>query len=315
MYPDHRSDPGLGSPPPRYPGTFLLAFREAIAGMSWQVLKWKGSLVECTDPEGHEQVIGLENLFRRCRQVERGDWPALIAEFLATLGSLDPGEQLPDSLDEVADRLLVRLGPPIRKAPEEAPVWAQTVEGTDLSVNLVVDYPNRMCYVTDKLVAESGRPGSRWLQVALDNMAARTPPDAFQVVDKETGLRVCGVADAYDSSRALLLDRLLPEAGEDGCFVALPGRDALFVLPVNRAALGQVHVLKVLADKNYQTAPYPISRGVYWVRDGVWRRFPVSIQGEQVSIEPPREFVEVLRRLSPHRNDGDGEDDAEPAEE
>ena len=66
-----RSNPGHGSTPPKYPGTFLLAFREAVAGLGWQVRKWMGHLVECADPEGREHVVGLENLFRRARQHER----------------------------------------------------------------------------------------------------------------------------------------------------------------------------------------------------------------------------------------------------
>jgi hypothetical protein len=299
MYPDQRSDPGRGSGPPRYPGTFLLAFREAVAGMNWEVRKWKGVMVQCADPEGNDHVIGLENLYRRCRQIEREDWPALISEFLTTVSSIDPDEKLPDRLEDVASQLLVRLGPPIKRTAEEASVWAHPLDGTGLWANLVVDYPNRMCYVTEHLVDESGRPGSRWLEVALGNLADRTPPEPFEIVDEEMGLHICGVGDAYDSSRALLLDRLLPEARADGFFVALPGRDSLFVLPVNRTAIGQVQVLKALADKNYQTAPYPISNDVYWVREGVWRLFPIKVLGEQINVEPPEEFLEVLRRLAP----------------
>ena len=300
-----RSDPGQGSGPPRYPGTFLLAFREAAAGMGWQVRRWKGVLVECVDDEGHDHLVGLENLFRRARQAQREGWPALITEFLKTVGTIDPGENLPEELAAVADRLLVRLGPPMKALPGDASVWSQPLEDTGLAVNLVVDYPNRMAYVTEDLVENSGRPGGEWLATALDNLQARTPAEAFEVVDQDTGLRICSVADAYDSSRALLLDRLLPETSADGCFVSLPGRDSLFLLPVGPKALTQVHLLKVLAEKNYQNAPYPISDEVFWVRGGVWRRFPIRVQSERITVEPPPEFLEVLGRLSGHEGPAD----------
>jgi hypothetical protein len=299
MQPRRRSDPGKGSAPARYPGTFLLAFREAAAGIGWQVRRWKGALVECVDGEGKEHVVGLENLFRRARQAERETWPALIADFLSTVSNIDPDENLPENLEAVARQLLVRLGPPIKQVPRDATVWSQEVPGTDFFINLVVDYPNRMCYVTDRLVEESGRAGNHWLEVALTNLQTGTPADCFQVVDADSGLRICSVADAYDSSRALLLDRLLPETAADGCFVSLPGRDSLFVLPVGLKALAQVHLLKVLAEKNYQSAPYPISDEVYWVRGGVWRRFPINIKGDQINVEPPGEFAPILERLAP----------------
>jgi hypothetical protein len=311
MQPRRRSDPGQGSGPPRYPGTFLLAFREALAGLGWQVRQWKGVLVECVDAEGQEHVIGLENLFRRARQTERENWPELITDFLTTVGSIDPDETLPENLEDCAEQLLVRLGPLIKERDDEAPIWSQPLEGTDLWINLVVDYPNRMCYVTQDLVEASGRPGSRWVEVALANLEARTPADGFEVVDEESGLRLCNVADAYDSSRALILDRLLPEAGADGFFVALPGRDSLFVLPVNAKAIGQVHLLKVLAEKNFQSVPYPISDEVFWVQGQVWLPFTIRVHGEQIDVEPPDEFIDILQRLVPEEDLPNGEESPE----
>src|SRR5437773_1743198 len=154
-----------------------------------------------------------------------------------------------------------------------------------------------MFYVTEKLVNESGRPGSDWLDQALDNLRARTPDDCFEVVFEESGMISCTVADAYDSSRALLLDRLMPDAPADGCFVALPGRDHLLVQPVTREGLTNVHLLKVLAEKNYKSTPYPISEQVFWVRDGIWRVFAIEVQGEKVNVQPPEEFVQILQRL------------------
>src|SRR5262249_12665081 len=157
----------------------------------------------------------------------RASWPGLIGEFLLTVNAVDqPG--LPTDLDAVADQVLVRLGLP-PKMPEHSRVWSEPLVGTDLVMNLVVDYPNRMCYVTENLVRDSGRPGTHWLERAVANLQARTPPNAFQVMHEESGLLLCNVADAYDSARALLLDVVLSQTGPDGWFVALPGRDQLLI--------------------------------------------------------------------------------------
>src|SRR5262245_52853726 len=101
MDPRRRSDPGQGSGPPRYPGTFMLALREAIAEIGWKIRRFKGEMVECVDAEGQDHVVGLENLFRRARQTERETWPELITDFLKTVGSIDPDETLPEHLDDV----------------------------------------------------------------------------------------------------------------------------------------------------------------------------------------------------------------------
>jgi hypothetical protein len=299
-----RSHPGQGSPPPRYPGSFLLALREALAALGWQVRRWLGNAVECVDGEGREQVVGLENLYRRARREDRAGWPELIAGFLRSVHG-EQFENPPQDLAEVADRILVRIGQPLASRTGELEVWSQPLPDTGLSLTLVVDYPRSMFYVTTKMVADSGRPGEAWLERALANLQALTPADCFQVLHAESGLRQCGVGDAYDSSRILLLDALLPEGRADGYFAALPGRDELLVLPVTVAGLAHVPLLKTLAEKNFKTAPYPITDQVFWIQGGVWRRFAIEIRGERVTVQPPAEFMEVLKRLIPDAGGGE----------
>jgi len=292
-----RSDPGQGSGPARYPGTFLLAFREAAASLKWEVRRWHAATVECVDGQGRAQLVGLENLYRRARREERSTWPELITSFLSSV----PSEQLdqpPASLAEVADRLLVRLGPPLGKAAD-LEVWFQPLVEPDFGLNLVIDYPQSMSYVSRQLVDDSGKPAGAWVERAVANLAAQTPAACLEVVDARSGLRHCSVGDAYDSARALLLDQLLPETSVDGCFVAVPGRDELLVLPVTTSGVAFVPYLKILAEKSHQSAPYSISDKVYWVRGGKWHLFDIAVKGENITAQPPREFMEVLQRLPP----------------
>jgi hypothetical protein len=292
-----RTNPGHGDRPPRYPGAFMLAFREAVAGLKWQITKFVGDAAECLDEQGRQQVVGLENLYRRARHTGRGDWPGLIADFLKQAALSDQPNDLPTDLADVADRLLPRLGPPFTRKIGEGALWSQQVAGPELMVNLVIDYPNRMIYVTEELVKNSGKPGKEWLDIALANLRRRTPDDALQPLDTENGLMNCSIADAYDSSRALLLEELLPTGKANGFFVGLPGRDQLLVIPVSRPAVAFVHILKLLVDKHFKTMPYPISNQVYWVRGGMWLRFPIAFEGNEVTIAPPEEFNEVLARI------------------
>ncbi len=301
-----RTNPGHGSGPPRYPGSFLLVFRQAVAGLKWTVQRWRGSAVDCLDAQGREQVVGLENLYRRARRQPREEWLTLVTEFLNHATISDRPEDLPSDLVSVADNLLLRLGPPFSREANQAPLWTFPLPGTDLVINLVIDYPNRMVYVTDELVSKSGRPGDEWLDRAVENLRNRTAIDAFEVIEQESGLITCLTGDAYDSSRAMLLDGIFPDHAPDGFFVGLPCRDQLLVLPVTGPSLAFVHLLKFLIDKNYRTMPYPISNQVFWLRGRTWLRFPIEYEGEKVSIQPPEEFNEILDRLAP--DDEIGED-------
>jgi hypothetical protein len=311
MPPHDRSDPGHGSGAPKYPGTFLQAFREALAGINWQITRWLGDAVECRDAEGEQQTVGLENLFRRARQAPRQEWPALIADFLNNVNEVDR-DDLPKELAAVAERILPRLSQPLLAGLEEAKrPWAQPLGDTGLCVHLVIDYPKCMSYVSEELIAESGRPGADWLEQARTNLRARTPADCIEAIDEDSGIRICAVGDAYDAARALLLDDLLPESAAAGCFVAPLSRDRLFVLPVTLPALRFVHLLKVLAEKNYKTTPYVISDEVFWVHQGTWRLLPIELGGQQVNVVPPAELVEVLNLLASERGPDAGAENVE----
>ncbi len=307
MRKSNRSDPGSGAGPPRYPGSFLLAFREAVASLNWQVRRWLGDAVDCLDEAGAEHTVGLENLYRRARREGRDQWPAFIADFLSRIRAAEKAADSPTDLAAIADRLLVRLGQPFTALPNTLKVWSQELAGTGLSINLVIDSAETMSYVTEEMVASSGRPGSEWLERALANLRERTPANCMEVVHEESEMRLCSVGDAYDSSRALQLDSLLPETRSLGCLVAVPSRDELVVLPVALKAVPHFHLLKLLAEKNFKSAPYPITNEVYWVRDGVWQHFPIDIRSNKVAIRPPEEFLEVLNQLAPEDKAADKE--------
>jgi hypothetical protein len=294
--PDSRSNPGYNSPTPRYPGSFLLAVREALAEVKWQARKWLGGAVECFDQDGQEQVLGLENLYRRLRREDRAEWPKLIVEMLRTIPA-SAGELV--ALAEAAERILPRVGPPLASVmPPDREIWFQPIVGKSLGVTLVVDSPNTMSYVTLGQVADSGRDGTAWLETALGNLRLRTPEDVLQVAHEESGLLQCEIGDAYDSSRSLIVEHLLPLHAENGYFIAIPGRDQLLVLPVTKTCLEYVAWLRMIATKAHQTVPYPISPEVFWVQGGVWRVFDIEIDKDKITVAPPPEFEEVLRRLT-----------------
>jgi hypothetical protein len=308
-----RNHPGSGSGV-RYPGTFLLAVRQALARLNWQVERFLPRSVVCRDPNGKEQLIGLENLYRRARREERGEWVEMIVGFLSSV-DLEQYSNVPKELAGVTDRLMVRIGRPMTAPNAEGAIWAKPLGDTGLHLNLVIDYPQSMVYVTDQMVEESGQPGDVWVEPALANLKEKTPAECLEAIDADSGLRLCSIGDAYDASRALLLDTMLPEFVERGYFVSLPSRDELLVLPVTKEAILNVGWLKALADRNYKSAPYSISDEVYWVRAGEWLRFPIELRDKQLSITPPPEFLGILNELMGDLGEVVDEQKEPPAEE
>jgi hypothetical protein len=79
------SNPGSGFGGPRYPGTFLLALREAIAKLNWTPTVWKPGSVECLDATGKSQHIGMDNMYRRLKHEPRERWPELLLDVLSSV--------------------------------------------------------------------------------------------------------------------------------------------------------------------------------------------------------------------------------------
>ena len=138
---------------------FLRAFRRAAAQRGLSIVQWLDDGVECRDAQGETSTLGLQNIARTCRQHEPADWPDIIAHFLQNVG---PGEldELPDDLDAVADQVLPRLGAPLSSPDAQERIWWKKLDPERVWLNLVIDYPTRMAYVTREMMERSGKTGA-----------------------------------------------------------------------------------------------------------------------------------------------------------
>ena len=273
------------------PDRFMEVFQEVVADHDMAVAEWVDNGAKLRHVSGKEMTLFFGNLYRECMSGEEEEWPSLIARFLQHMFEIEDTTQ---TLAEASDQVRPRVGKPFRMDGGQPAPWSMPLDGTDLVLNLVIDYPERMQYVNTEMVDETGRTAAEWLDLALDNLQQRTPSDWYEVIDEETDIRVAQVGDSYDASRSLLLDELLPETIEQGCFVLPLGRDRLFFMPVQIDSLPHVHLLKLLADKNYDRTPYAITNEIYWVCQRKWTRFPIEIDGDSVRVYPPIEMARAL---------------------
>ena len=121
-----------------------------------------------------------------------------------------------------------------------------------------------------------------------------------------------------DSSLRILVQPKNAAVYVDGYFVGLPSRDQLFVLPVVKEAVVFLYLMKGIVDKEFKTAPYPISSDLFWVRGGAWHVFPVEVDlvNKRLSLTPPEDLVPILDRFLAEEEQADEErpmsDEPEP---
>jgi hypothetical protein len=159
---------------------------------------------------------------------------------------------------------------------------------------LVIQNGPSMRFVGEDMVEASGRSGEEWYELGLENLRRRTPPDSLRVIEPESGLMGCGVGDAHDGSRALLLGSLLPQPVPPlGALASAPRRDGLFALPMDDRARKQraLALLSVVTREQHAEASHPLSERVFWVRDGVWRPFGIEVGEKGIRVGPPPEWA------------------------
>ena len=293
--PNDFDHPGSGTPS-GMPGGFRAAITSELSGMGYAVVGWEpdGVNVIAPDRDG-ERFIGLTNLHRRARVAEKADWPRIIRDFLDHVTGAVSSTHIPDDLLAIASRLRPRLGKPFSRQGNAHP-WGIPLSGTELEINLVIDFPHTMAYVTDEMLAKSGKSGEDLLDLALDNLRRDTPRDFFDRVSDELEIYVGHSGDGYDSARALLIDDLLPDSPA-GFWVVIPTREELAVWPVSFEALEKIHVIKLFAEDNYREHAYPVTDEVFWLWQGMWYPFGITVDEHNVTVSPPDEFLEVLREL------------------
>lgn len=290
---------------PMLPGGFRAAVARELQARDLTPKAWHAAGVDCTTAAGESRYLGLANLYRRAKSAGREEWPAMIRHFLGVLeASTDPANAPPESLDAVRGRVRVRLGVPFALG-EPAKPWQRLLPGTPLAVNLVVDSDEYMTYVTQGMVEASGDTADDWLAVGVANLRDATPDDWLETFHAESGMLGGHAGDSYDAARALVLEEL-GEPSPAGWLVTVPARDWLFALPVTRASLQGVPLLKILAEKSYAEDAYPICDEVFWVRGGVWERLPITLTDGRADVTPSDDFLAALQELGAIE-EGDGE--------
>jgi hypothetical protein len=272
-----------------------LVEREMVA-LGFTPLGWKGPQLKYRLTAGDQTAreLGTANLRKRVKLNPSAESAGIVREFIRNVTAVTAPEwKMPETLEECADRLLPRVGQPFAQGVP-AP-WSDPLPGAPgLVVNLVVDFPTTMAYVTPEMVAKSATPAAEWVARAITNLKAITRPDWLRPMGGDHGLMACHTNDSYDAARALLIGE---RTGDDpaGWLLAVPARDWLFARKVEMSGVPHFHRVKVLAEKAKKEQPYPISDAVYWVRPGQpWQEFKIEVDGDQVKVYPPEEFMDAL---------------------
>lgn len=215
--------------------------------------------------------LGLENLFRMCRQ-DPDRAVDIVEHYFDRLLEGDALGAIPMPFAVARHRIMPRIQPEtiFSQMDRELVAHVPFVNGT--VIVFVIDLPHVTVSVTTEQMIRWGVQPEELEEVARENLARFSPELRVQVVDSTEGGRAALVSmqDGYDAARLLLNklhSRLAPELKGD-FYVATPARDMFLALTCDPCDF--VNRLQTRVERDYHRLPYPITSNLFIVtRDGV----------------------------------------------
>lgn len=258
--------------------------------------------VEILAPD--ELDIGLGPVADAVAGAPLDEWPARVDACLERiLGAVTGGSpELDGPTEQLLDRVYARVRP-VAGTPVEWMTYAQQVAPGLLMV-LALDHPDHLTLLNDDHVRQHGV--DRLLAAGMDNLCHRLP-DRYAECDE---VYVLTGADHVGSAVLVISWVVAAVTGRPdhphGVLVAMPDHDTLIfhVLRDGAGARYAVREMAELADRAHRDASNPITREVYWWRDGADFLEPVAHAGgatgaigDDLVTTYPRDFATLLDEL------------------
>lgn len=263
--------------------------RFAAARLGLLVQSYDGELV--TVVGRFAGTVALDELFARCRAVDRVRWPAMVLE----------------AFERIARS--VEIGPALRHWATAAPLLRTRVVtegsllveeavgrpfGDGLIEILVADAGGAVTPLSPTLVAGWDMPVDELLR---RGRAAVLDHELPSVRSLDLGPVTALVLETPTVFAAVHLNALpaYADIGAAGALVALPTRHLVLVVTITgrSQALDAAQALLVNAELLEGESPAPLSPDLWWWRAGALVRLP----GTPTDLRPPRAFLDVLGEL------------------
>jgi uncharacterized protein YtpQ (UPF0354 family) len=222
---------------------------------------------------GEAGALYLGNIFRDWLKFPKAERPAQLDNAIAFVFEMAAD----DSWEAVREHLLPLIRPRAffentelgrGRDWEAGSAFPQKPLAGPLSIVLAIDRPSSMAMVGERVLREWGRSFDEVLEIALDNLRARSP---CHFVRQAEGYYLSDFGDWHDASR-ILLPHLFHQLELRGDPVAIAiVREGLVVAGSEDAPA--LDAMAAFAEASFQDATRPISRAPLVFREGAWLPF------------------------------------------
>lgn len=282
------------APPADPERAFEAAVRDAAARLSAAVVGY--------DPAGQARlsgmhlsgVVDLRAVKQVCLTSPRESWLPIVSEHLAGVASALLGQRDWADFDRVQPLLRSRLY-------DEGALLLADVVGRRLAPGvveaLVVARAGTISTLPRAVLGSWGMAAAPLYPPARAAVRAEGRLPCRQVDLGGAVFTAVEAASFFTTTHLFWLDAYV-EVPAAGAVVAMPNRHLLLAHPLrDAAAVDAVRAMAVNAANCYDQGPGGVSPHVYWWRGGTLSLLPALVTDDGVTLRPPVEFADLLRRL------------------
>ena len=258
-----------------------------------------------TSHGGHGlEKMGLLNLAQHCRLRPPAEWNKLITSHfdgIRKAAGFESGfSAKAHDFDFVKHAIAVRVYPrEYVAAIEDGLVIGQLVTD-DIYAMLVFDFPDCIVNIRPEQTIQWGLTNEELFELGLENIRKKYPLDISKQLLDGVSFHLVIHDHFYSPNVLLMLEKILAEPPVHGFLVGVPNRHAVLLHPITGSkVLPAIHRMIPAVAGMYRDGPGSISEKLYWFSGGEFIPLPYTIDAENINLNPPPGFLELLNRLKP----------------
>jgi len=285
---------------------FISLVHDYFQGQGEQIVIDDGVVLFQNDSRSWSSVskCGLLNLAQLCHQRSKKHWKQIVfrhfESFREAQASENEFEEKLKNFYAAYNLISVRLWPEsyTDTVGEDQFIIRRDLDGVVTS--LAFDLPSTIRQVRPKDIAHWNKTTEELFEIGLSNVRKMPRPRISEI---ELGSGITATLFSGDSffiaTYALLLQYYPAHIGPYGSLVSVPTRHTMLCYPIHGIeAIKAAHTLLLVTHGVYNEGPGAISPHLYWYHKDRFTIFPYEIVNNRLEINPPDEFVSLLKNLT-----------------
>src|SRR6218665_245979 len=263
----------------------------------------EGAILHVDSETKNPGRMGLLNLAQLCRLKPAEEWgPTVRLHFDGLMNAAGTERMFSSKAHDFAfvkDHIAVRIYPTeyINMIRDGLIIGRAVADG--LYAMLVFDLPDSIVGIRPEQTVQWEMTNQELFELGVENIRSRYRFRPTRQLLGGVGFHLLVEDHHYASNILFDLEKMDALKTDHGILVGVPNRHAVLIHPVTDVKVMRAMNRMIPAIHGmYKDGPGSVSEKLYWLRDGKFTPVPYTIDSENILLDPPESFLDVMAFLS-----------------